>query len=292
MGVLFLKFLIIGGDMRNVEIANILSKRGHTCQIYGLDRIDNLINENINKAETISQNIGKCDGVILPVPVSKDGVTITAPFSSDDIYLAEVFSSVDKNITIFGGVVRKNLIDAAALRGIKIYDYMNDEKVRIKNAQLTAEGAVEIAINRTRHSIFGSRILVCGYGRIGKFVAKYLKALGGNITVTSRNDDTLTEAVLNRYNAINTGNIADKIEEYHLIINTVPTMIFNENLLRKCSPNVKIIDLASAPGGVDFEMAKRLKIDAISALSLPGKTAPITSAEIITNFIFEKLNKE
>jgi len=286
-----MKFLIVGGDMRNLEVANILSSKGHNCLIYGLDRID-FSDINVKTADVVSTSIKGCDGVILPVPVSKDGVRITTPYSNDDIYLAEIFSTVDKSTQIFGGVVSKKLIEAASLRNIKIIDYMEDEKVKIRNAQLTAEGTVEIAINRTKHSIWGSEILVCGYGRIGKFVAKYLKALGGNVTVTSRNDDTLTEAVLNRYNAINTGNIADKIEEYHLIINTVPTMIFNEKLLRKCSPNVKIIDLASAPGGVDFEVAKYLKIDAISALSLPGKTAPETAAKIITNSILEKLNKE
>ena len=286
-----MKFLIIGGDMRNVEVANILSKLGHDCYIYGMDRID-ILNQNIKKAEAISTSIKGCRGVILPVPVSKDGVKITAPYSSDDIYLAEVFSSVDKSTQIFGGVVSKKLIEAASLRNIKIIDYMEDEKVKIRNAQLTAEGTVEIAINRTKHSIWGSEILVCGYGRIGKFVAKYLKALGGNVTVSSRKEDTITEAILRGYNAVNTQNISDDIKRFDLIINTVPTLVFDKILLSKCKKSTKIIDLASAPGGVDFDWAKVLNIDAIHALSIPGKTAPVTSAEIITNYIFEKLNKE
>ncbi len=286
-----MKFLIVGGDMRNLEVANTLSSKGHNCLIYGLDRIDSS-DINVKTAEVVSTSIKGCDGVILPVPVSKDGVRITAPYSNDDIFLAEIFSTVDKTTPIFGGVVGKNLKDAAAFRGIKIIDYMDDEKVRIRNAQLTAEGAVEIAINRTKHSIFGSKILVCGYGRIGKFVAKYLKALGSNVTVTSRNDDTLTEGILHGYNAIKTEKIGAEIDKYNLIINTIPTLIFDENLLKKCKSEVKIIDLASAPGGVDFEVAKYLKIDAISALSLPGKTAPETAAKIITNSILEKLNKE
>ncbi len=286
-----MKFLIIGGDMRSVEVANILSKMEYDCHIYGLDRID-IPNKNIKKAETISTSIKGCHGVILPVPVSKDGVRITAPYSNDDIYLAEIFSSVDKSTQIFGGVVSKKLIEAAYLRDIKIIDYMEDEKVKIRNAQLTAEGAVEIAINRTQHSIFDSNILVCGYGRIGKFVAKYLKSLGGNVTVTSRNEDTLIDGFCNKYNVLNTNDVGENIKDFDLIINTVPALIFDKILLSKCKKSAKIIDLASAPGGVDFEMAKHLKIDAIQALSLPGKTAPETAAKIITNSILEKLNKE
>ncbi|MBR2151891.1 MAG: dipicolinate synthase subunit DpsA [Clostridia bacterium] len=286
-----MKFLIIGGDMRNVEVANILSKNGHICHIYGLEKAEGIY-ENVIKADAISAAIKGCDGVILPVPVSKDGIKIIAPFSDDDIYLAEVFCAADKNTSVFGGMVSKNLMEIASLRGIKIYDYMDDEKVKIKNAELTAEGALEIAINRTKHSIFGSNILVCGYGRIGKFIAKYLKALGGNVTVTSRNDDTLTEGLLHGYSAINTKKIHTGIEKYNLIINTVPTLIFDEMILKKCKNDVKIIDLASAPGGVDFEKAKTLGVDVIHALSLPGKTAPKTAAKIITNSILEKLNKE
>ncbi|MBR4282673.1 MAG: hypothetical protein IKT35_03055, partial [Clostridia bacterium] len=112
------------------------------------------------------------------------------------------------------------------------------------------------------------------------------------VTVTSRNDDTLTEGILHGYNVLNTKKIGTEIQKYNLIINTVPTLIFNETLLKKCKKDVKIIDLASVPGGVDFEMAKTLGIDAIHALSLPGKTAPKTAAKIITNSILEKLNKE
>ena len=277
--------------MRSVEVANILSNAGNICYIYGLDEVD-ITNQNIKKVDAIYTTIKGCDGVILPVPVSKDGIRVISPYSNDDIYLAEIFSSVEKSTKVFGGVVSKNLIEMASLRGIEIIDYMNDEKVKIKNAELTAEGALEIAINRTKHSIFGCNVLVCGYGRIGKFMAKYLKALGGNVTVTSRNDDTLTEGILHGYNVLNTKKIGTEIQKYNLIINTVPTLIFNETLLKKCKKDVKIIDLASVPGGVDFEMAKTLGIDAIHALSLPGKTAPKTAAKIITNSILEKLNKE
>ena len=42
-----------------------------------------------------------------------------------------------------------------------------------------------------------------------------------------------------------------------------------------------IIDLASKPGGVDFESAKKANLNVIWALSLPGKTAPVTAGEIL-----------
>lgn len=286
-----MKFLIVGGDMRNLEIANILAKAGYTCRIYGLEKLENK-HKNIQNATAISTWIKGCDGVILPVPVSKDGVKVNAPYSEDDIFLAEIFSSIEKNTRVFGGVINPKLMEAVTLRGIKIYDYMDDERVKIRNAQLTAEGTVELVIKLTKKGIFGSNILVCGYGRIGKFVAKYLNAMGGNVTVSSRKDEVLTEAFCNRYQAVKTQNIGEKIDQFDLIINTVPALIFDEKLLKKCNGETKIIDLASAPGGVDFDRAKELQIDVIHALSLPGKTAPISSAQIITNYILDSLNEE
>ena len=47
-----------------------------------------------------------------------------------------------------------------------------------------------------------------------------------------------------------------------------------------------IIDLASTPGGLDKESAKELKRKFIWALSLPGKVAPITSAEFMKETLY------
>ena len=52
-----------------------------------------------------------------------------------------------------------------------------------------------------------------------------------------------------------------------------------------------IIDLASSPGGVDFEAARSLKIDAQRALSLPGKCAPKTAAAVIITVVIVEKNK-
>ena len=52
-----------------------------------------------------------------------------------------------------------------------------------------------------------------------------------------------------------------------------------------------MIDLASKPGGVDFNLAKELGLKVIWALSLPGKTAPITSGEIIKDTIINILKE-
>lgn len=52
-----------------------------------------------------------------------------------------------------------------------------------------------------------------------------------------------------------------------------------------------VIDLASKPGGVDFEGAAQLGVKVIWALSLPGKVAPVTSGKIIRDTIYHILGE-
>ena len=66
-----------------------------------------------------------------------------------------------------------------------------------------------------------------------------------------------------------------------MIFNTVPAVILNEKCLNQIKNDALIIDLASKPGGVDFDTAGKLGLKVVWALSLPGKIAPVTSGEII-----------
>lgn len=85
--------------------------------------------------------------------------------------------------------------------------------------------------------------------------------------------------------------IKDKISEYDLIFNTVPAILLDEPCLKNVKADTLIIDLASKPGGVDFDTAGRLGLKVVWALSLPGKVAPVTSGEIIADTILNILKE-
>ena len=69
--------------------------------------------------------------------------------------------------------------------------------------------------------------------------------------------------------------------DYDIIINTIPFQILDENRLKYVKKECTILDLSSTPGGVDRNAARRMGLKLIWALSLPGKVAPMTSAEFI-----------
>ena len=66
---------------------------------------------------------------------------------------------------------------------------------------------------------------------------------------------------------------------------------FDRELLQNTDCDTLLIDLASLPGGVDFDAASPLRIDAQRALSLPGKCAPKTAGEIIKTTVFRMIEE-
>ncbi|MBQ6907675.1 MAG: NAD(P)-binding domain-containing protein, partial [Clostridia bacterium] len=140
-------------------------------------------------------------------------------------------------------------------------------------------------------TIFGSRVLVIGYGRVGKVIAEKFKLLGSDVTVSARKLEDFAWIEEKSLKSVHTKALTNAVSEFDLIINTVPARVLDGETLKNIRCDTLILDVASKPGGVDFEMAKKLKKNVIWALSLPGKTAPITSGKIIKETIMNILSE-
>ena len=81
--------------------------------------------------------------------------------------------------------------------------------------------------------------------------------------------------------SIHTKDLKEYIDRYSIIINTAPAVLLDAETLERANRSSLVIDLASKPGGVDFETAAALGIRAVWLLSLPGKIAPLTAGETI-----------
>ncbi|MBQ8670514.1 MAG: dipicolinate synthase, partial [Oscillospiraceae bacterium] len=66
---------------------------------------------------------------------------------------------------------------------------------------------------------------------------------------------------------------------------------FDRRVLAALPRDAVVIDLASKPGGVDFDTARQMGVKTIWALSLPGKVAPISSGEAIKDTILNILDE-
>lgn len=278
---------VIGGDLRQLTIARMLIADGYDVVIYGFTK-------NINTNGIISAELDDAldrDIIILPVPVSFNGTTINMPFSEETLTIDELISGINPVSVVFGGRISTDLSSKLCERGITHRDYMARDELAIRNAVPTAEGAIELAISETPITIHGSRCLVLGYGKVGKILARSLYGLGANTYVQARKYADLAMIESHGCHPLTMNEAKTHISDFDIIFNTIPALVLDSDILSRVSKDALIIDLASRPGGVDFEAAKQLGVSVIWALSLPGRVAPVTAGIIIKDTITNILSE-
>ncbi|MCD7872747.1 MAG: hypothetical protein LUG21_05540 [Clostridiales bacterium] len=171
------------------------------------------------------------------------------------------------------------------------YDYMKNESYVFKNALLTSEGAVSFIEENAPYSLYRRKILIIGYGRIGKTLHKILNGYGSFITVCSRSASTEAQAVLNGANHIYFDKLND-ISDEDIIINTVPHIALTASELKSVKKDALILDLASFPGGVDTLVAKSLGLNLLSGKAMPCKFTEKTAGYIIGEAVTEIIKEE
>lgn len=284
------KVAVIGGDTRQVFCAKALSSLGFETVIFGFE---NYIGEigNATKCNSLNDVIKFCDIVILPLPACSDGCFINMPLSSSTLTVEDLFEKLSQKHTVMYGKYCEKIESNAKRKNINVFDYYQRDEFQIANSVPTAESAMAIAINETPITLHNSTCLVMGYGRIGKILCKYLNSFGATVYASARKHQDLAWISANGYNSVNTNNLESVIDKCNIIFNTIPKIILKDELLNKISKSTLIIDLASKPGGVDFDSAKKEGLNVIWALSLPGKTAPVSAGQILCDTIINILSE-
>ena len=288
-------FAIIGGDRRQISLANRFAKEGLRVNSYGLP-CDKLL-AGVTAHTTWQDAIVGASAVLLPLPASPDGVRINVPLSptaSPPAFL-ELLRVIPRDIPMIGGRFTPAMREAAEQMGKTLYDYCKEEEFQQKNAIPTAEGAVAILMERETHTIKGLSVAITGFGRVAKALAFLLLAMGANVTVGARRQSALEEASALGCKTVRLcgeESMFALVRDKAAVFNTVPQWIFTREVLEKLSPDTLLIDLASAPGGVDGEAARGLSRSVIWALSLPGKYAPDTAGEIIAETVLSLMERE
>ena len=284
-----LNFWVVGGDMRQLKLAQLLSDDGHTVHTYALDPgpedVSQLLQEqNLNHA-------GLADCVVLPLPVTAGGGLLNTPMSLSEHPLAPILDRLSPRQFLCGGRVDEQALALARERGLTIHDYFAREELAVANAVPTAEGALQLAMEHLPITIHGARVLVVGFGRVGRMTAQRFAALGARVSVAARRYEQLAWAQAMGLGAEELGHLAGWLCGYDLVVNTVPAPVLTRTELEDLKGDCLIIDLASKPGGVDLAAAGQLGLTVIWALSLPGKVAPVTAGAAIRSTIYNMLRE-
>ena len=276
-----LKFAVIGGDGRNLASAKIFMTKGWDTTLYGVlaDK------QNVPMVSDWRNAVEAADVILLPLPLTKDGVSVYAPALADAIPISELISHVKKDALIFAGA-------CDSFSDKRFIDYAKREDFTLLNAVPTAEGAFLLALQHRKQTVFGSRVGILGFGKVGARTAKLFHAAGACVSVFARKAEVRAEAKLQGYHAHDFTALKKEIGTFDLVINTVPAKLLNADILQEMRKDCLILDLASAPFGLDFEEAKEMGLCAICASALPGKYFPESAGTIIADTIVEILKEK
>ncbi|HHV10567.1 MAG TPA: dipicolinate synthase subunit DpsA [Clostridiales bacterium] len=273
---------IFGGDQRQVYMAEAFSKLGY--RVYTYKTMDTVENENCIPLNNPKELFEKCQVLIGPIPLTKDLVSITASHTMD-LNTSNISHMLNKSHILIGGILPASIVNACKEKGIPYFDLMTDERITILNAIATAEGSILEAIKGSEKNLHGSKALILGYGRCAKVLGLKLKGLDVDVIVAARSGDALAYAEAAGHKTIALKDMKSLLPSCDFIFNTIPAMVLDKECLSLTSPTVTIIDIASAPGGVDYEYAFKNNINAKLCLGLPGKVSPKSSADILVTKI-------
>ena len=282
---------VVGGDLRIVKLIGMLIKDGYTVYTYGLEQSEELLGmEKVEMCPTLEEVMSASEVVIGPIPVTSDRKNLSMPFSNIKLPVEEFVSKVSCKALI-AGTLSDDYRKALEAKNVNYVDVLKREEFTILNTIATAEGTIQIAMEETQKTVHGSKVLILGFGRIGKVLAKMLDGIGAEVSCEARKNEDISWIKAYGYEPIYLNELNDNLGNYDIIINTIPFQILDSERLDLVKKDVVLIDVASNPGGVDRKAAKEKDLKLIWALSLPAKVAPLTSAIYIKETIYHVLKE-
>ena len=282
-----MNFSVIGGDLRLCSLAQLLAKDKNTVSVFAMENSKEIMeNKTLKKCESIEEAIEESKIIIGSIPFLKSNGEMYTTFSDKIIRVENFTKKKYKDKLFIAGNISNSAKEKIEGSYEKVIDLMKQEELVILNTIATAEGAIDVAIQNTNTIIHGSNVLILGFGRVAKEVATKFHGLSAKVTCAARKTTDLAWIKTLGYDAVNINELGEDLKKYDIIINTVPQMIIEKENMQFMKQDVLLIDLASSPGGINIEDAKKMNLKFIWALALPGKIAPVTSAKFIKETIY------
>lgn len=271
-------FVFLGGDMRTIASHAYLIEQGYDALILTTDTNENAtVGDYLNFARS-------ADVLILPAPLTRDGIYIRGTPGVD---VSAVFSSLSPGTLVFSGALPLPY----RRMGIKQVNYSEDEKYICEMAYITAEGTLGHILSDYGYVLRDARIVLIGWGRIAKRLYDMIIHFTKNIDIILRREEEIKKLRADGVTADNFSALENACAYADIIINTVPSLVVNRDVISEMKPNAHLIDLASKPGGIDFNAAFEAGIEAVHLLALPGKCAPISAGIALGKCIIENYEK-
>ena len=277
-----MKLMVFGGDLRYTYLVKYASARG--VDAYGLGcKPEELLCED-RRAQV--DMIPHSDAVLTPCPW-KPGFSVSIGGQSHTA--EELFSRMCPGSTMMTMGTGGMPPDFEKTYQIRVIDLLEDEPFVMRNAVLTAEGAVASAMEKTGYALCASKCLIIGYGRIGRALCRMLLGLGSDVIVCARRESVREQIRNDGAKAADMQSVSQLLAGVQFIFTTPPETVLPNGLLAAVRSDAVLMDLASPPYGFDLNEAKALGLNALREPGLPGRYCPITAAQVMLDAVVETM---
>ena len=287
------KLTVLGGDARQIYTATHLMQAGYEVSVMGLSHP---LPSRMKSCTSLTHALEGSRMVLLPLPATRDGQHIDCPLDATQAIPFDTLKahlSHIPSVQVFGGRIPQSWQEQLTSVGCLVTDYYEREDLQIKNARITAEGAIMTAMELSDKAILGMPIAVLGYGRIGQYLSRLLVAWGAKVTVYARRSESLAQAASDGCDTCHISHLSNLTQGYGVIFNTIPTRLIGKEILSLMPCDTLMIDLSSHPFGIDpdaaGEMTTRCGLGVVFAPSLPGRYAPRDAGIAIAESILTSL---
>ena len=254
------RFAVVGTDARQQAAGRALARAGYAVGGAG--------------------QAAQADCILLPLPLEECGIP-----------LETLLRTAKPGALVLGGRLSDRAMDLARAAGVELVDYAARPELAVYNAVPTAEGCIGILLQQRTRTLWGGTLLLLGFGPVGQALGVRLTALGMKVTVCARRAEQralaeslgMHSAALCRLDAL--------APAFDTVVNTIPAPVLTAAVLAALPPGSRIVDLASTPGGTDFDAARRLGHRAVHALRLPVVCAPETAGQVLARTVLTILRE-
>ncbi|MEG0985427.1 MAG: NAD(P)-dependent oxidoreductase [Clostridia bacterium] len=259
-----MQFIAIGGDLRYAYLVRRACALGIRAAAFGLERAGLYDIPEASKAD-----LGKAECVVMPNPFAKGPAM---PLSSAQYTVEELLEllGAGTSLALFGAGDVPEKVSARH----KIIRLDEDEWLMEALGRQTAEGAIHMTAERAAYELHMAKVLIIGYGRIGKALHRMLNGYGAEVSVAARRKEARLEAEGKGARAVDIVQLDALLPTQQIVFSTPPERVLDARRVELLNRRVLLIDLSSAPYGVDLAAAEARWLNAWREPALPGRYCP------------------
>ena len=258
----------VGGDARTGYAAAILRERGHEVSVSAFGELP-----------LSPTALAEAEAVLLPHPLTRDGRHLFAPLSPLPVALDALLSLLPPGAPLFCG--RQDALPPSLLRDHPPLSYGMREDYLMRNAAITAEGALSLLMARLPTALIETPCLILGSGRLARALYADLVGLQAPVTAFARSTAPWTP-----YPApLPLSALPAEIGRFPILINTVPVRLLTPALLCRAAHRATVLELSAVPDVISPEEVRRAELELITAPGLPGRYAPESAGRAIADAV-------